>query len=477
MLDSALVNGLVVVPDEARQLDIGIAHGKIAVLAEPGCLPDAREVIDVSGRTVVPGAIDPHVHCDNVRSDPRGGPDTVSEGPDRVGMAALLGGTTTMIDFVWLGAAETIQAGIERTLARWRGQCPCDFSFHIVLRGEVPPQTLQEIPDAVSSGFPSFKLFTTNVLPHNLDGIPAKIDITSMRDILAILLANGGVAALHAEDDDLVQSMYRRYFASGKTHYTYLPEVHSSLSEDLAFRKAVRLAEGVGGAPIYFMHVSAAHGVDCIADARARGLPVFGETLHQYALHTSADYHEHDGMKYHTYPSLKTADDVASLWAGVESGSISAFATDEIATSYAVKTRGRLIDDVVGGNTGIEPKLAILFTEMVDKRRMPLTRFVQATATNAAKIFGLYPAKGAILLGSDADLVAMESGIERTVSAADLHESDYTPWEGWRVTAWPTLTLLRGQVAARDGQFVSATKGRLVPRRLSSDLLSGSRYV
>jgi dihydropyrimidinase len=136
------------------------------------------------------------------------------------------------------------------------------------------------------------------------------------------------------------------------------------------------------------------------------------------------------------------------------------------------------VDDVVGGNTGIEPRMAILYTEIVDKRGMSTQRFAEATATNAAKIFGLYPQKGAIQLGADADLVALETGVDRVITAGDLHESDYTPWEGWRVTAWPRLTLLRGAVVASEGDFVGdPAGGQRVVRRISASVRTGNRYV
>lgn len=479
MLDRALIGGLVVTPTQTRLLDIGIQDGRIAMLVEPGSLPAAGEVIDVLGRTVVPGGIDPHVHCDLSIEDPKGGPPAVSAGPEVVGQAALIGGTTGLIDFVWKEEAESIEKAVSRVDSRWSGACASDYSFHIVLRGIVSRETIAQMPAAISEGYPSFKVFTTNVFPHDaVGGMPLKIDFGSLKEVLETNLRNGGIASVHSEDDDLVMHMYRQLAADDRMEYTNMAEVHSSLSEDLSFRRVIRLAEQVGGSPVYFMHVSAATGVTAIAEARAKGLPVFGETLHQYALHTQDDYHEHDGMKYHTYPSLKLLADTDRLWQGVAEKDISTFATDEQCTSYEVKTQGRRVDDVVGGNTGIEPRMAILYSEIVDKRGMSPQRFAEVTSTNAAKIFGLYPQKGAIELGADADLVALTTGIDRTITASDLHESDYTPWEGWKVTAWPALTLLRGEVVARDGEFVgNPAGGRRVIRRISDAIRTGNRYA
>lgn len=479
MLDRALVGGHVITPTETRHLDIGVKDGRIAMLVEPGSLPEAADIIDVSRRTITPGGIDPHVHCDLAIENPDGGPPAVSAGPEVVGQAALMGGTTSLIDFVWKDETETIEKATSRVDGRWHGNCASDYSFHVVLRGVVSRETLAEIPAAIADGFPSFKVFTTNVFPHDaVGGVPLKIDFGSLKEILEINLEHGGIASVHAEDDDLVQHMYRLLAADHRMEYTNMPEVHSSLSEDLSFRRVIRLAEQVGGSPVYFMHVSAATGVAAIAEARAKGLPVFGETLHQYALHTQDDYFEHDGMKYHTYPSLKEHADTARLWKGVAEKDISTFATDEQCTSYAIKTQGHRVDDVVGGNTGIEPRISILYSHIVDKRKMSQQRFAEVTSTNAAKIFGLYPQKGAIQLGADADVVALETGIDRVITASDLHESDYTPWEGWRVSAWPQLTLLRGEVVAQNGSFVgSPSGGRRIVRRLSAEVRSGSRYV
>ena len=479
MLDRALTGALVVTPSETRRLDVGIHGERIAVLAEPGTLPEASEVIDLEGMMLVPGGIDPHVHCDLAIENPGGGRPDVSAGPDVVSRAALIGGTTGLIDFVWKDQDASISESVEELDKRWRDSCACDYSFHVVLRGILPDAVVDEIPSAVAAGNTSFKVFTTNVFPHHaVGGVPLKIDFGSLKEVLEKTTPSGGLVCVHAEDDDLVQHSYRKLAREDRMHYTNMSEVHSSLSEDLSFRRVIRLSQQVGEAPIYFMHVSAATGIDAVAEARAAGSPVYGETLHQYVLRHQADYFEHDGMKYHTYPSLKEPHDTERLWKGVAEKDISTFATDEQCTSYAVKVRGTRVDDVVGGNTGIQPRMAILYSEIVSNRRLPVERFVEVTSANAAKLFGMYPAKGAVQVGSDADLVALELGVDKVVTASDLHESDYTPWEGWRVTAWPQLTLLRGRVVARRGAFVGGQGGgRRHERRPSGLLRSGRRFV
>jgi dihydropyrimidinase len=478
MFDLTLTGGLVVGPQDTTPLDVGILDGKIAALAEPGTLGETRESVDVSGMTLVPGGIDPHVHCE-LAIEHEGHEPAISFGADVVGKAALVGGTTTLLDFVWLLPEEEITSGVERFSSRWAEISPIDHSFHIVLRGEVKRDLLAQIPAAIEAGFPTFKVFTTNVFPSApIGGLPLKIDYGSLQEVMQLTKEHGGVTLIHAEDDDLVQHMYRRLDEDDRMEYTNMHLVHNTLSEDLSFRRAIRLANQVGNAPIYFMHVSAKTGVDAMAEARRDGQPVFGETLHQYALKTQHDYLEPDGMKYHTYPSLKDHEDTARLWEGIEQGVLSCWATDEQATPYSVKTQGRRVDDVVGGNAGIEPRMALLYTEMVTKRGMSLQQYAAATATNAARIHGLYPRKGVLAVGSDADVLVLDTTAPRTVTSGDLHESDYTPWEGWEVSAWPVMTLLRGTVVARDGEFVGdPTGGELIARRVSPDITRGSRFA
>ncbi|MCA1644287.1 MAG: amidohydrolase family protein [Chloroflexi bacterium] len=256
---------------------------------------------------------------------------------------------------------------------------------------------------------------------------------------------------MHAEDDDLVMHMYERLAREGRTSFHHMAEVHSTLSEDLAFRRVLRLAEHVDGAAVYMVHVSAAEGVQAIAECRAKGLPVYGETLHHYASYTSADYKRPYGQIYHTYPSLKGERDCMALWAGMANGSIGSIATDGICTPLQVKLQGDRIDDVTGGNAGVEPRLGIMYSECVGRRGFSLERFVDLTSANAARVFGLYPRKGAIAVGSDADITIIDCAVDRILTRDDLHETDYSPWAGWHITGWPVTTILRGKIAV-DGE-------------------------
>ena len=188
---------------------------------------------------------------------------------------------------------------------------------------------------------------------------------------------------------------------------------------------------------------------------------------------THNHYREPNGQIYHTYPSLKEVGDQEALWEGQLRGSISSIATDEICCTLSTKTQGHRIDDTTGGNAGCEPRVSVMYTEMVTKRGYTLAKFADLVSTNAAKIMGMYPKKGALAAGSDADIVVLDPAERRTVTAARLHETDYTPWEGYEAAAWPTLTVLRGKVMMRDGDFLGDLRdGQLLKRKVGADVLS-----
>ena len=471
MLDLLIQGGLVVTPAGAENLSIGISEGKIALLAEGTVAEPAARTLVADGLVVVPGGVDPHIHCDMEVADPGGGDPSRTAGAEAVSVAALHGGTTCLIDFAWNTPEETLSETLEARTAQWLGSSYTDFSFHVVLSGEIERSKLDQVQGVIAAGFPSFKIFTSDVIPGEP---PTKVPFGSIWEMLKVTARHNGLLAIHAEDDDLVMHMYREYIRQGRVGFEHMSEVHSSLSEELSFRRVIGLAKSVPGSILYMMHVSAASGVAAIAEGRSQGVIVFGETLHQYALHTDNDYQQPDGMKYHTYPSLKSAADTQELWQGVARGEIATFATDELCTSYAVKTAGRRIDDVTGGNTGVEPRMAIVFTEVVQRRGLGLVRFTELTSTNAAKIMGMYPQKGVIAVGSDADLALIDPGAERVITASDLHESDYTPWEGWRVGAWPVTTVLGGQVVVEGGRFTAPERpGRLLHRQVRPEVRLG----
>ncbi len=470
MLDLIVSGGIAVMPGATQAADIGVAQGKIAAIGAPGSLAaaGAARTVDASGQIVVPGGIDPHIHCSFPIVFPGRNEELLSAPPEQVSRAALHGGTTTLLDFAPCPSDQPLQQSIEARQREWAGACYCDYGFHLLLRGTLSQGVLGALPEAIQQGHASVKIFTTDIRPSNAGRMVRFGDIW---EVLKILGAEGGIAAIHAEDNDIVMHMYEKLFREDRTGFENMAEVHNTLSEDLSFNRVIRLAENVEGAALYMVHVSAATGVAAIAASRARGFPIYGETLHQYLLYTAEDYKRPGGQMFHTYPSLKFARDQEALWAATSHGAIQAIATDEVCCPLQVKLQGRRIDDTTGGNSGVEPRVSLMYTHMVEKRGYSLGDFVGLTSANAAKIMGLYPKKGALAVGSDADIVLLDPRARRVLRKEDLHETDYTPWEGHEVAVWPSMTILRGKIAVENGNFLaSPSDGQFLPRKIGDDI-------
>jgi dihydropyrimidinase len=268
----------------------------------------------------------------------------------------------------------------------------------------------------------------------------------------------------------MVQHMYQKLAREERTEWWNMHLVHSNESEDVSFRRVIRVAEWTG-APVYFVHVSAQQGINAIGEARAQGQPVYGETLHNYCCFSAENYREENGMKYHTYPSLKSEQDRQALWQGIAQGGLHTMATDEYCTSWELKIQGRTISDVTGGHNGAETRVGVTYSEGVSRLGMSLQRFVDVTSANAARIMGLYPRKGAIAPGSDADIVLIDPGIRRPLTMNDFHISDYSIWEGFSAAGWPVMTILRGQVAVENGELkASLGDGKFLRRKVDPEV-------
>jgi dihydropyrimidinase len=472
MLDIVITGGTAVLPSGAIAADIGIEGGKIVAIGAAGGLAGlgATRTINATGQIVIPGGIDPHVHCRWPMPIPGQTQPNLTDGPDRVSQAALFGGTTTMLDFALVDGDNTVQQAIERRQKEWAGDCYCDYGFHIMVQGKQDWSIPDQIVEAVQGGHATVKMFTTDITPSRKGRM---VPFGSVMEVLTALAKSGGVAAIHAEDNDLVMHMYEKLTREGRTSFHNMAEVHTTLSEDLAFNRVIRLAANIPGCALYMLHTSAATGVRAIDAARANGTPIYGETLHQYLMYTAEDYKRPDGQIYHTYPSLKFAEDHAALWAGTNHGAIQTVATDEICCPLKFKLQGDKIDDTTGGNAGVEPRVSLIYTETVEKRGYDLTQFVNLVSTNAAKILGLYPRKGALAVGSDADIVLLDTRKRHEVKAAEMHEADYSPWEGRDLACWPSMTLLRGKVVVEGGALKgSVSDGQFVSRKVADEVRS-----
>ena len=470
MLDVVIANGMAVLPSGAETADIGVVSGRIVAIGAPGSLAaiGAGRTVDASGQIVIPGGIDPHVHCRWPIVVPGTTQHQMTDGPARVSEAALHGGTTTILDFALVADGDNVQQAIERRQKEWTGDCHCDYAFHTMVQGKLPHELLPQLAEAVQAGHPSVKIFTTDITPSRKGRM---VDFGDIWEVLKVLAQAGGIAAIHAEDNDLVMHMYEKLTREDRTGFENMAEVHTTLSEDLAFNRVIRLAANVEGAALYMMHTSAATGVNAIAAARANGVPIYGETLHQYLMYTAEDYKRPNGQIYHTYPSLKFQADHDALWKATDHGAIQTVATDEICCPLRIKLQGRRIDDTTGGNAGVEPRVSLIYTETVEKRGYGLSDFVGLVSANAAKIMGLYPRKGALAVGSDADIVLLDPRQRHIVRAAELHEADYSPWEGRDLAAWPSLTMLRGKIVVEGSTLTGDLKdGQFLPRKVPEEI-------
>jgi dihydropyrimidinase len=322
-----------------------------------------------------------------------------------------------------------------------------------------------QIGELISDGLASIKVFTVEDL--------RRVPTGHLLELFQQVARSGGMMSVHAEDHELVQHMRRRLAAEGRDEATNLPIVHSKLSEDLAFRHVLRLAEHAEAA-VYLLHVSAAEGVAAVAEARSRDMPVYGETLHNYMEFSCGHYSVPGGTAAHTYPSLKYEADRLALVEAMLDGSLSTTATDHIATSHDVKLHGHTVTTVCGGHNGIETLLPVTITRLVQERGMSLVRFAEVSATNVAKILGLYPRKGVIHVGSDADLVVWDPNRSVTITVDELHGTeDYSIWDGFECRGYPVTTILRGKVIVDDGALLGApTDSAWVPQRIGRDVLT-----
>jgi dihydropyrimidinase len=475
MLDLIIQGGQVVTPQTVGEMDIGIQGEKIVAVGWPGTLSaQAGRTIDARGKIVIPGGIEPHAHIGiPVPEQWAGIPDVMTQPPEAASRAAAFGGVTTIIDFAGDlslnpdGSILTtsIMHDVEQRRAAFHTHSYTDYTFHYILAGDVTSKTVGEIGEAIQEGVASFKIFTTF---H-----PIRVPYGPLWGIFEEVAKHGGIMAVHAEEDEIVRYMTEKLKREGRAQGYNLHLVHNNISEDLAFRHIIRLAKhtGVG---IYFVHVTAKEGVAAIAEARGEGMPVYGEALHNYLQFTCEDYKKLGGTAIHTYPAIKFPEDREALTVGLMDGRLATTATDEYTTYRKPKLWGDTIETVCGGHNGIETRMPVAYTKFVGERGVSLQRFVDITSANAARILGMYPQKGAIQPGSDADIVLLDPNLKKKISVSDLHaDSDYSIWEGFQTAGYPIMTILRGKVIVENGKLVgSSTEGRWVKRRVTNEVLA-----
>ena len=467
MHDLLIRGGTVVTASGPRKLGIFVDDGRITSLSTDEIDSDKSEkVIDAEGMIVVPGGIEPHAHIGGPRQPERSGAEAVSK-------AALLGGTTTVLDFATQIPGYDLYHALEEAEERWSGNAYTDYAYHPILTNGADEDSISQIKQLTREGIASFKIFTTSIRPPSPQMQNNHTDFGRLGTIMEQVSDSGSILLVHSEDDEMVHYNYDRLKETDEWEWWNMHRVHTNQSEDVSFRRVSRLSE-LKKCPVYFVHVSAKEGVEEVSRCRAQGLPIYGETLHNYACFTFQDYRSKNGMKYHTYPSLKGEEDRDSLWGGLMEGSLSTIATDLVSTTWEEKIKFRTVADVTGGHNGIETRMGVAYTEGVVKRGMTLERFVDITSTNAAKILGLYPRKGVIAPGSDADITIIDPTVDKDLSLGDLHLEDYSIWEGYRVKGWPKSVVLRGNIAVLEGELLSRpSHGEFLPRCISSEVLEG----
>ena len=470
MHDLLICNGTVVTPAGVGKFDVFIDEGKITSLSSTtGNKAEASKTIDASGRVVIPGGIEPHAHIGGPRQPERSGALPVSK-------AALYGGTTTVIDFATQIPGHDLFHAVKEAEDRWEGNAFTNYAYHPIITHGADLDSIRQIPELVKNGIASFKIFTTSIRPPSPQMQNNHIDFGRLGEIMSQIEESGGILLVHSEDDEMVHYNYDRLKTTDEWDWWNMHRIHTNQSEDLSFRRVTRLAERTN-CPIYFVHVSAKEGVNEIKRCRSLGLPIYGETLHNYICFTSDNYREDNGMKFHTYPSLKGGSDVDSLWAGLLDGTISTLATDLVSTTWEEKIKYKTVADVTGGHNGIETRVGIAYTEGVVNRNMSLERFVDITSTNAARLLGMYPQKGVLAPGSDADITIIDPQIDKMLSMDDLHLENYSIWEGWHIKGWPTTTVLGGETVVENGILMTdKPSGKFVERCISSEVTKSPAY-
>ncbi len=451
--DIVIRNGEIVTPaGSIGRADIGIAGGLVVQI---GGAFEGRQELDAEGKLILPGGVDAHVHLSFPRKedDQPGWVDDFTSGS----AAALAGGITTLGNMTFLTPIEPPLAGLEREAAVARDQTIVDLFLHPVL-GEITPRVLDEISMLLDSGCNSIKLFT--VFP--------RFD-SQVRDYVEAIRragASGLITLIHCEDDALIADATARLVGAGKTSLRHYAASRPVISEVVATQRAVAFAEATG-APVYIVHLSSERALEVCAEAQSRGIPVYVETRPLYMHLTRERFEDDDGGKYVGQPPLREQRDVEALWAGVQQGVVHTVCTDHAPWSLSAKLDpAHTLTNLRPGVENLQTMLPMLYSEGVRTGRITLSRFVEVTSTNAAKLFGLYPRKGTIAVGGDADLVIFDPDLTRTVKGSMLKSNaDYSVYEGWQVTGWPVLTLRRGEIVFRDEEVIGQPGSGVILKR------------
>ncbi|HVO59915.1 MAG TPA: dihydropyrimidinase [Terriglobales bacterium] len=454
--DTIITNGRVVTATDTYESDIAIRDERIATIGQRLPRDNASKVIDAAGKYVFPGGIDVHTHLDM----PFGGT-TSSDDFETGTRAAAFGGTTTLIDFAIQYKGQTLQTALESWMKKADGKAVSDYSFHCIITDFGSAQ-LDEMNALVKEGVTSFKLFMA------YPGV-FMLDDAAIFKALRATGKNGGLVCLHAENGGAIDVIVQQALADGKKAPKYHALTRPTTAEAEATARAIALAE-MAGSPVYIVHMSCNDALEKVREARDRGLPVYGETCPQY-LYLSIENFDapgFEGAKYVFTPPLREKWHQEKLWNGLKRDHLQVVSTDHCPFCFKEqKELGR--DDftkIPNGGPGIEHRMSLIYSGGVAAGRFSVNRFVELVATTPAKLFGLYPRKGTIAVGSDADLVIFDPQRKHTISAKTHHmRVDYSMFEGIQVTGIPQTVMSRGRVLVDGDKFLGRAGSGLFLRR------------
>jgi dihydropyrimidinase len=459
--DLVIRGGAVATAADTTLCDVGIKDAVVAALGKK--LGAGTREIDATGRFVLPGGIDSHCHIEQRSSAGVVCADDFYSAT----VAAAFGGTTTVIPFAAQHRGQSLRRVVEEYHEAAGPKAVIDYAFHLIISDPSEQVLGQELPALIRDGYTSFKVYMTYDLLQLDDG--------QMLDILAVARREGALVMVHAENHDMIKWLTARLLDRGLGAPRYHAVSHARLAEGEATNRAVTLSQLLD-VPILLVHVSAAEAIEVIRNAQTRGLKIYGETCPQYLFLTADDIAKPgmEGAKFCCSPPPRDHAAQEAVWTGLRNGTFQVFSSDH--APYRFDASGKLpkgdkttFKEIANGVPGIELRLPLLFSEGVGKGRLDLNAFVALTATNHAKLYGLYPKKGTIAVGSDADIAIWDPERETTVTSGMLHDNvGYTPYEGRRLKGWPVTVLSRGRVVVEDGKLAAARgSGAFLPCALS----------
>jgi dihydropyrimidinase len=461
-MKTLIQNGTLVTAGDTYQADVLIDGETIALIGRDLSIPDAAP-IDATGHTLLPGGIDVHTHLElNVAG-------TVSSDDFYTGhKAAAFGGTTTHIDFPTQYKGWSLRQAVEHYHAKARDKAVIDYGYHVTIT-DLTDDVLAEIPSLVDEGVPSLKLLMAYKGTF-------MVDDTTLFKTLMKTAGCGMLTLVHCENGDAIDILIKQAVATGQLEPKIHPRTRPAWVEAEATLRAIALA-AVAGAPLYVVHMTCEASLDQLRYGRERGLPVMGETCTQYLFFTEDDLDRPDfeGARFVCSPPLRTRHDNEALWRALAGGDLQVVSTDHcpfffdgtreiIYEGRPVKIAGKELGRgdftrIPNGVPGIGDRMPILWSEGVGKGRLTPNRFVELTATNPAKIFGMYPRKGTIAVGSDADIAIWDPNLKKTAGVKTSHQrTDYNLYEGWEVVGWPVKVFSRGRLLV-DGDRWLGTPG------------------